>query len=286
MNENEMTYSYEDRDFFDLYPKRVSNSHKGTYGRVGVIAGSKGMAGAAYLSARAAYAVGAGLVKIYTHEDNRIVLQQLLPEAIVVTYEKFDRMQLSEFIASSDVIAIGCGLGQSDLSVKLVQYTLHRAACPCVVDADALNLIAKDLTLLEKKPQPMILTPHMKEMSRLLACEVTDLQEQRQHYLTAFAKQYNLTCVLKDAKTLVYTPEKGMYLNQSGNCAMAKGGSGDVLTGIIAGILAQHTKVHDAACLGVYLHGKAGDIAKDRLGYYSVMARDLIASISEVLKQI
>ncbi len=284
MKEQEITYSYEDKDFFSLFPKRVEESHKGTYGKVGVIAGSKGMAGAAFLCARAAYAVGAGLVQIYTHEENRIVLQQLLPEAIVVTYTAFDRVQLTNFIETSDVIAIGCGLGQSDVALQILQYTMKHAKCPCVVDADGLNLIAKDCSLISEAVQALILTPHMKEMSRLLQCTVEELREHRKKYLSEFTERYKVTCVLKDARTLVSTGGRQLYKNTTGNSAMAKGGSGDVLTGIIAGIVGQKAEVHDAACLGVYLHGKAGDVAKDKLGYYSVMARDIIASVSEVLK--
>lgn len=284
MKEEEITYSYEDKDFFSLYPKRVEESHKGTYGKVGVIAGSKGMAGAAFLCARAAYAVGAGLVQIYTHEENRIVLQQLLPEAIVVTYTEFDKVQLAEFIKTSDVIAIGCGLGQSDVALQILQYTMRHAECPCVVDADGLNLIAKDRSLIAETGVPLILTPHMKEMSRLLRCTLEELKAHRIKYLSEFTEQYQVTCVLKDARTLVSTKEKQIYRNTTGNSAMAKGGSGDVLTGIIAGIVGQKASLHDAACLGVYLHGRAGDVAKDKLGYYSVMARDIIASVSEVLK--
>ena len=284
MKEQETTYSYEDKDFFSLFPKRVEESHKGTYGKVGVIAGSKGMAGAAFLCARAAYMVGAGLVQIYTHEENRIVLQQLLPEAIVVTYTGFDEAQLAEFLNTSDIIAIGCGLGQNAVSLQILQYTMRNATCPCVVDADGLNLVAKDISLLGEVVQPMILTPHMKEMSRLLCCTVEELKEHRIFRLSEFTERYNVTCVLKDARTLVSTGGRQIYKNTTGNCAMAKGGSGDVLTGIISGIVGQKVNIHDAACLGVYLHGKAGDVARDKLGYYSVMARDIIDAVSEVLK--
>lgn len=286
MKETKNTYSYEDTDFFERFPKRIEDSHKGTYGKVGIIAGSKGMAGAAFLSARAAYAVGAGLVQIYTHEDNRIILQQLLPEAIVVTYRKFDKKQLMQFVKSSDVLVIGCGMGQESLSLQCVRYVLQNAKCPCVLDADALNMIAKDFALIENKMQPLILTPHMKEMARLLNCSVEELKNHRLEYLKAFAEKHHLTCVLKDAKTSIYSEGSGMCLNQTGNSAMSKGGSGDVLAGIIGGILAQDTPPHEAACLGVYLHGKSGDIARERFGAYSVLARDLIDCISEVLKQI
>lgn len=284
MNKTELTYSYEDKDFFASFPKRKEHSHKGTYGQIGVIAGSKGMAGAAFLCARAAYAVGAGLVRIYTHDTNRVVLQQLLPEAIVVTYEKFNRAQLFDFIKSCDVIAIGCGLGQSTLSEKIVRYTMEQAMCPCVVDADAINIIAKDLSVIKNACQPLVLTPHMKEMSRLLKCSVEELDKKKIQYLQEFSDAHHVTCVLKDSRTLVYTEGKGTYSNTTGNSAMAKAGAGDVLTGVVAGIIGQKASIHDSAWMGVYLHGKAGDIARDKLGSYSVMARDIIEAISTALR--
>ena len=284
MNKTELTYSYGDKDFFACFPKRKEHSHKGTYGQIGVIAGSKGMAGAAFLCARAAYAVGTGLVRIYTHEANRVVLQQLLPEAIVVTYEKFDQVQLFNFMKLCDVIAIGCGLGQSTLSEKIVRYTMEQAKCSCVVDADAINIIAKDLSIIKNAKQPLALTPHMKEMSRLLKCSVDELEKKKMQYLQEFSDSYHITCVLKDSRTLVYTTGKGTYFNTTGNSAMAKAGAGDVLTGIIAGIVGQKASIHDSAWMGVYLHGKAGDIARDKLGPYSVMARDIIEAISIALK--
>lgn len=286
MNTDMNTYSYEESDFLDLYPKRFRNSNKGTYGRVGVIAGSKGMAGAAFLCASATYAAGAGLVRVYTHEDNRIILQQSLPEAIVTTYEQYEEEQLAEFVKWCDTIALGCGLGQSNLSFELVQYVLKHAQCPCVIDADALNLIAKDSTVLKERKPSCILTPHMKEMTRLLQCEMSELQENRQAYLQKFVNEYDVTCILKDAQTIVATPEKDIYLNPTGCSALAKGGTGDTLTGIIAAIAGQKVDLHEAACLGVYLHGKAGDIAKDKKGYYSVMAGDVVDAICEVLKPI
>ena len=281
-----LTYSYEWEDFQNQFPKRKADSHKGSYGKVLLIVGSKGMSGAALLSARAAYATGAGLVQIYTHEDNRIILQETLPEAIVTTYQTFDREQVLSLLARADVVGIGCGLGMSEVSKELVECTFRFANVPCVADADALNLIAKDLSVLALKKQPLILTPHMKEMTRLLGCTMQELQQQKVELLDSFVKTYDVTCVLKDARTLVAKENEAFYLNLTGNSAMAKGGSGDVLTGMIAGILAQKTKGYDAACLGVYLHGKSGDYAACQKGQYSVLAGDLVDACGEVLKNI
>ncbi len=286
LTDETLTYCYDFEDFRVKFPKRMANSHKGTYGKVLLIAGSKGMSGAAILCARAAYATGAGLVQIYTHEDNRVIIQKTLPETIVSTYTSYDEQELVRLLEWADVVGVGCGLGRSDEAEQFVKKVLSYAKIPCVIDADALNLIAKDISVLESVKQDVILTPHMKEMSRLLACDMHELHNRRIEILENFVKQYHLVCVLKDARTLVASDTENMFLNLTGNCAMAKGGSGDVLTGIISGILAQKTGAYEAACLGVYLHGMAGDYARDIKGQYSVLAGDIVESIVGILKQI
>ena len=285
-SEGTVTFGYEKQDLFLGFPKRKKNSHKGSYGKVLMIAGSKGMSGAAYLSAKAAYAVGAGLVQIYTHEENRVILQQLLPEAIITTYDTFDSEQLEKLIQWADLIGIGCGLGKSDTAERVMQYTLERALVPCVVDADGINILSKHMEWIEETNALIVLTPHMKEMSRMLQCSVKELIEQRMEKLHAFVERYKVVCVLKDARTLVAKEHQNTYLNLSGNAAMAKAGSGDVLAGVIVGILAQQCEPYTSACLGVFLHGLAGDMARDKKGAYSVLASDLVAEISSVLKNI
>ena len=285
-SEGTVTFGYEKQDLFLGFPKRKKNSHKGSYGKVLMIAGSKGMSGAAYLSAKAAYAVGAGLVQIYTHEENRVILQQLLPEAIITTYDTFDSEQLEKLIQWADLIGIGCGLGKSDTAERVMQYTLKRALVPCVVDADGINILSKHMEWIEETNALIVLTPHMKEMSRMLQCSVRELIEQRMEKLHAFVERYKVVCVLKDARTLVAKEHRNTYLNLSGNAAMAKAGSGDVLAGVIVGILAQQCEPYTSACLGVFLHGLAGDMARDKKGTYSVLASDLVAEISSVLKNI
>lgn len=285
-SEGTVTFGYEKQDLFLGFPKRKKNSHKGSYGKVLMIAGSKGMSGAAYLSAKAAYAVGAGLVQIYTHEENRVILQQLLPEAIITTYDTFDSEQLEKLIQWADLIGIGCGLGKSDTAERVMQYTLKRALVPCVVDADGINILSKHMEWIEETNALIVLTPHMKEMSRMLQYSVKELIEQRMEKLHAFVERYKVVCVLKDARTLVAKEHQNTYLNLSGNAAMAKAGSGDVLAGVIVGILAQQCEPYTSACLGVFLHGLAGDMARDKKGAYSVLASDLVAEISSVLKNI
>lgn len=285
-NQEKLIYTYEFEDFKNYFPKRFENSHKGNFGKVLLVVGSKGMAGAASLCAKAAYMVGAGLVRVYTHEENREILQKSLPEAIVSTYNKYDEKELTELLEWANVVGIGCGLGTCDTAKFITEHVMRNVKVPCVVDADALNLIAYNLQLLENSDCPIILTPHMKEMSRLLNCEVAELLSNKLEKLLCFSKEENITCVLKDARTFVCNKDKDVYLNLTGNSAMAKGGSGDVLTGMIAGILAQKCEAYQSACLGVYLHGLAGDYAAEHKGKYSVLASDLIDYIGDVLKQV
>lgn len=281
-----LTYTYEREDLKRILPMRKQNSHKGTYGKVLLIVGSKGMSGAAYLSAKAAYAVGAGLVQIYTAEENRVVLQQLLPEAIITTYEKFEEDVLNRLLHWADVVGIGCGLGKSETAVQLLAYTLQKCRIPCIIDADGLNILSEHMEWLTDSRPERILTPHMKEMTRLLSCEMQELTKDRYQILTRFAEQFHTVTVLKDARTFIASKDEEVYLNLTGNAAMAKGSSGDVLAGMITGLAAQHLTGYEAACIGVYLHGLAGDSARDKKGDYSVLASDIIDGISDVLREI
>ena len=269
-------------------PIRPENSNKGTFGRVLVIGGSPCMSGAAYFSAKAAYRTGAGLVQILTHEDNRIILQTQLPEAILSTYseESFNEDAISEAIEKADVIVIGVGLGQSQAALKLLSLTLSIADAPIIADADALNLISKKLSLLDSVAAPLIITPHMMEMARLCHTDISEIMANTVGFATSFAEKNSLICALKDHETIVCdgNVNSQIYINKSGNSGMATGGSGDVLTGVIAALIAQGLPLFDATTLGVYIHGLAGDAAADELGEYSVMASDIIEHISTIIK--
>lgn len=283
--EREICYTLEPEDLGKRLPVRKADSHKGSYGKVLMITGSKGMAGAAYLSAKAAYRCGAGLVQIYTEESNRTILQQLLPEAIVTVYEAFDPQKLLSLLKWADVVTIGCGLGKSKTAESLLRSTLQYCSVPCVVDADGLNLLACHLELLENIAIPVVLTPHMKEMSGLLGCSVAEIQEERLRKLNAFTEKYPVVCALKDARTIVAGEGNPCFVNTAGNQAMAKAGAGDVLSGVITGMISGGLPAYDSAVLGVYLHACGGDEAKAALGSYSVLAEDLIDGITECLKK-
>ena len=269
-------------------PIRPENSNKGTFGRVLVVGGSPCMSGAAYFSAKAAYRTGAGLVQILTHEDNRIILQTQLPEAILSTYSEgsFNDDAISEAIEKADVVVVGVGLGQGPLSKRILSLVLTVSDAPIIADADALNMIAKDLTLLNNVSAPIIITPHMAEMARLCHTDISEIMANQVGFATSFAEKNSLICVLKDHETVVCdgNVNSPIYINKSGNSGMSTGGSGDVLTGIIAALIAQGMPLFDATALGVYIHGLAGDAAADELGEYSVMASDIIEHISTVIK--
>lgn len=268
-------------------PPRPARSNKGSFGRVLVIAGSDGMAGAALFCAQAAYAAGCGLVKIFTCASNRIILQSALPEALLSVYEDdlpddCQKELLAEAIRWADVIAIGPGLGTKGRARSMVQQTLLHADVPVIADADALNIAAGQPQLLKQSTAKLVVTPHPGEMARLCKKQIPQIQERLRSTAEQFAAEYGLVCVLKDAVTVTAGPS-GTFLNPSGCNAMAKGGSGDILTGIIAGFAAQGMELQEAAYMGVYVHGLAGEAAALKKGSYSVLARDILDGTSTVL---
>ena len=288
--EKDVYYHFERGDLSARMPERRPDSNKGTYGKLLVIAGSKGMSGAAYLAAKAAYATGAGLVRIYTDESNRQILQQLLPEAVLSTYDSEESEpfgELQSLLAWADVVCMGSGLGRSETSEKLVKMVWEQNEKPCVLDADGLNIwsgFSETERMMHKASY--VFTPHVKEMERVSGNSVASIKENRKEILKKFVDKYNVCTVLKDSRTLVAGKEQQIYMNISGNAAMAKAGAGDVLAGVIAGIMAQGVPPYEAATLGVYLHGLGGDAAKESKGAYSVLAQDIIEGISYVLKRI
>ena len=282
-------FSYSHKDLKKLLPERDENSNKGSCGRVLIIGGSPCMSGAPYFSAKAAYRTGCGLVEIFTHEDNRVILQSLIPEAVMSTWgDKIDFDKLKNSIKKADVIAIGMGLSTSDDALEILRFTLQNNDCPLVIDADALNLLAKNPDLFNLMIRNVvILTPHPLEMSRLTGFEVSKITENIPSFAQDFADANEIMCVLKDHNTAVALPHGDeIYINQSGNSGMSTGGSGDVLDGIIAGLLAQGCEPYIAATLGVYIHGLAGDIASEKLSEYSVMANDIIDALPDVFKSV
>lgn len=280
----------------DLYGilKRKRHSHKGTYGRVLVIAGSRTMSGAAYFSAMAAYRMGAGLVKIVSEVHNEGVLRTLLPEALFSFYEEGEEPKelLQKELQWADAVVTGPGLSLSDTAAFIVRQVLTGCSVPCVVDADAITLLA-GFSKQEKeqylKKENLVLTPHLKELAVLLQKETAEVSENLSR-VTELLPAFGGVLVCKDAVTLTAGADT-VYVNTIGTNGLATGGSGDILTGILAGIYAQRRQdwkkelLYDTA-RGVTLHGLCGRYAAKCCSESSMLARDTLDSICAVLKKI
>ena len=270
--------SYTEEDVRRL-PERKANSHKGTFGKVLVIAGSQKISGAAYLAAAGAYRIGAGLVKIYTPKENQVAMQVLLPEALLEIYDSSrpSVKQLKECMDWADVIVIGPGIGTERPAEKILKYVISKSNGPIVIDA-------KNKAYLLDKRAPVVLTPHIQEMARLSGKSKDTIIKNQMEEAKDFVKNYDVILVLKSARTIVTKENEHSYMNLSGNSGMATGGSGDVLAGMIGGLIAQGMDCFDAAKLGVYLHGKAGDAAAASKSAYSMTATDILDGIAEVTR--
>ncbi len=278
-------------------PQRDAFGNKGTFGKVLLIAGSKGMAGAAILCAKAAYRSGAGMVKVLTDEGNREIIQTSVPEAMYGVYD-----ELKESLKWADVVAIGPGIGKSSKVKACLKTVIEECEKPLLIDADGLNLLAEDKALMEilsaQTKRTVIITPHVGELARLIDLSVEQLKEELWKYGQEFAGKLHAIVVAKDARTFVCAENKPVYLNIYGNSGMATAGSGDVLAGMITGIMAQHvgwwkslpgTKNEEAfydmafqkACAGVRLHAAAGDAVACKKGEYACMAGDLAEEVQK-----
>lgn len=270
-------YDFYVREDLKLIPDRLKNSNKGSYGTVTVIAGSENMSGAAVMCANAVYRCGAGIVKVATHRESMDIVRNNLYEAIVEDYEG------NIWISDKDIVVIGPGLSVCEKSRDLVAKVLE-SCCRTVIDADGLNVISNNRELLNRLHENVIVTPHIKEMSRLCGNEVSYIRENIVKAAREFSQKYKCITVIKDATTVISDRNGKITVNMSGNSGMSTGGSGDVLAGIIGGMLSQKLSVYQSACLGVYIHGMAGDLARDELTEYGMMASDIINAIPRVFK--
>jgi NAD(P)H-hydrate epimerase len=270
---------------------RPAESNKGMYGRVLVVAGSRGMSGAAVLCASAALRSGAGLVEAAVPEGILSVVAGANPCYLTAGLPQDELGQLSEAAEAallaraqlSQVIALGPGLGQSPAITALVSAVLARTTLPVVLDADGLNAMQHGTQRLKGRAAPLILTPHPGEFARLLGSDVPSVQARRQELAVRFAAEHGLVLVLKGYGTVV-TDGRRVFQNTTGNAGMATGGTGDVLTGMIAALLGQHLEPFAAAQLGVHLHGLAGDLARDDLGMVSLIASDLLDFLPQAFR--
>lgn len=273
-------------------PKRKAATNKGDYGKILVIAGSVGMAGAAYLTCKGAYRSGAGLVYLCAPRALAPIMAVKLTCTVIRpvadtragTFSSKSLAAILDLARTCDAAAIGPGLGRHAETGKLVKALISRLAIPIVLDADGLNLIADDPAILAKARRDVVITPHPGELSRLLRRSVVEIQAHRSSVARAAAKRFGCVVVLKGHRTVISDGAR-TAVNTTGNPGMATGGSGDILTGMAATFLAQGFRAFDAARLAVHLHGLAGDIAARRLGEVSLMATDILDALPAAIRR-
>lgn len=267
-----------------LFQPRNPESSKGDYGRLLCICGSEGMAGAAIMSAKAATRCGAGLVQIALPKSIYTIAASQLAEPIftLLDYLPSGELQmqsktlLMQALQRSSACLIGCGLGTAPATADLVYEFDSTSTVPLIIDADGINAVAANIDILKTAKAPIILTPHPGEMARLLNTTIADIQAHRFLYAGSFAEKYRLTVVLKGSGTVIAAPNGNLYVNPTGNAGMAKGGSGDVLAGMISAFTAQSVEPTFAAICGAYLHGMAGDYCAKQLSQRAMLPTDMI----------
>lgn len=275
------TFFYEREDIVKKLPPRTPWGNKGTFGKVLLIAGNRDMCGACILAGKSIFRTGAGMVKILSPECNREILQSALPEATLYSYQDMpEKEQVCKSLEWADAIVAGPGIGTVKAAYELV-YACIESGLPMTLDADALNLIGANhelAQLLQKRDGGnVVMTPHPGELSRLAGMDINDYKQDRMGMIREVLGKYSCVIASKDAVTMVVDPkEKEWYINTSGNDGMAVAGSGDVLAGIIGALVAQKMPGFEAASLGVFLHGTAGDIACKVKGKYGMTAMDIV----------
>lgn len=280
-------------EYIKLNPirKQQKSAHKGSNGTLLALCGSYGMAGAAVLAGSAAMRTGAGLVKMAIPKSIYELVASKLTEAVfmplqqtddgIVSIEEFNRI-LYEVLEKTTALLIGCGLGNDDDLCDLVSLLVENSEKPVVLDADGINSICMNIDVLKRAKAPVILTPHPAEMARLIGSNTKFVQANRYSVAGNFAKEYNVILVLKGANTLIATPKGNVYVNMTGNNGMAKGGSGDVLAGMISSFLAQGMSAEKAAVYGVYYHGFAGDLCSEKYSSRAMLPTDMVSELKYI----
>jgi len=275
-----------------MLPNRPADGHKGTFGHLLSLCGAVGMAGAACFAAEGAYRCGTGLVTAAMPADIYSIVTARVPEAVCVRLPQDARGGVADTaveplavpLTKATAALVGCGLGQGEGAAAALLWLLKNAACPVIVDADGLNLLSAHKDKVETKA-PLCLTPHPAEAARLLHTTTEAVQADRAGAVKALAERYGAVAVLKGHKTLVAAQGLPTLCNVTGNDSLAKGGSGDVLAGIIGGFAAQGMPLYEAAACGVYLHGLAGERAATELSRRGALARDVLSALACLLSE-
>lgn len=277
-----VNFLLEKNDIANLRKNRNEFSHKGTFGHALILTGSYGKIGASVLSSKACIRSGAGLVTAFIPKCGYDIIQSAVPEIMVVTDESQDIITQLPDLSKFNSIGIGPGIGKSEATGRVIKMLIQNYTGPIVFDADAINLLSENKTWLAFIPQGCIFTPHPREFERLVG-KWSDSFE-RQRLQLEFSKKFTCYVVLKDHYTCITSPDGKSYFNSTGNAGMATAGSGDVLTGMLTGLLAQGYSSRDAALMGVYLHGAAGDIAAGIISMEAMTATDIIESIGNAFQ--
>jgi hydroxyethylthiazole kinase-like uncharacterized protein yjeF len=265
-------------EILPMYKPRDKFAHKGTYGHTLIIGGSYGKIGAVVLASKAALSAGAGLVTAFVPKCGYNIIQTAFPEAMVITDKEEDVLSEIDYNIKPTVAAFGVGVGTDKRTVDALKSFLKNNKIPLVIDADGLNILSKNKTFLKLLPKQTVLTPHPKELERLIGQWNDDFDKLNK--AKAFSKKHDVVLVIKGAHTITVFEEK-LYINSTGNPGLATAGSGDVLTGIIAGLISQGYEPLVASVFGVYLHGKSADIGLEDFGYQSLIATHIIEYLGE-----
>jgi len=275
-------------------PVRKADTHKGDFGHVLVLAGSKGMTGAAYLASQAALFSGSGLVTCGIPESLNAIMEVKLTEAMTLPLPETKGASLSvkaekiilDFCKKCSAVALGPGLSRHKETLKLARNLIESVNKPLILDADGIMSLVDKCDVLKKRKAPTVVTPHPGEMAKLLKKNAQTIQTIRGKVASEFAKKYKVILVLKGYQTVVANTNGETYINSTGNSGMSSGGTGDVLTGMIASFVGQGIHPYSAAIIGVYLHGLAGDIAEKEKGQFSLIATDILEKLPHAIKEV
>ncbi|MDP8258104.1 MAG: NAD(P)H-hydrate dehydratase [Candidatus Aadella gelida] len=281
------------KEHIDKIPERKNASHKGDYGKVLIIGGSRGMTGAAYLTSQGALLAGSGLVTCGIPASLNSIMETKLTEVMTLPLPETDQgtfsakaeKEIVSFAETCDVIAIGPGLRVNNDTTNLVGALLANIDKPIVLDADGINVLENDHTVLKSRQGVTVITPHPGEMARFLGRDIDAVQSDREGTAKRTAEETGAIVCLKGHQTVVASPKGEVYVNATGNSGMATGGTGDVLTGMITSFIGQGVNAHSAAACAVYLHGLAGDIAAAKKGMFSMIATDLLDNLPEAFEK-
>ena len=277
-------------EIFNLIKPRDENANKGTFGRALLVCGSYGMAGAAIIAADACIKSGVGICDIACEDSVYPIVSNAVPEAVCTPlsreFSSDDKKRLKNSIKRASCVVVGCGMGDSDYTSAVLQVVLEQSRVPIIIDADGLNVLAKNMELLKMKNAEIIVTPHPGEMSRLIGETTTKINQNRVETATEFSKKYGVVTLLKGHNTVISDKSGEYVINNSGNSGMATGGSGDMLSGIIAALVCDGLSPYDSARLGAYIHGLAGDKSAKKYSKHSTSARTMLAELSNVFLEI